>query len=59
MRQRCPEQGHDPITHDLIDGAFVAVHGRHHQGQEGIEELAGFCGVAVGEQLHRALQVSE
>ena len=38
---------------------FVAVHRRHHALEHGVEELAGLFGVAVGQQLHRALQVGE
>ena len=30
MRNRRPKQGHNAIAHDLVHGAFVAVHGRHH-----------------------------
>ena len=26
----CPKQRHDAIAHDLVDGAFIAMHGRHH-----------------------------
>jgi hypothetical protein len=59
MRQRGAEQRHDPIAHDLVDGALVAVHRGHHALQHRVEELAGLLGVAVGEQLHRALEVSE
>ena len=28
MGDRCPEQGHDAVAHDLVDGSLVAVHGR-------------------------------
>ena len=30
MRNRRSKQGHNAIAHDLVHGAFVAVHGRHH-----------------------------
>jgi hypothetical protein len=30
MRQRRPKQGHDAITHHLVDSAFVLVHSLHH-----------------------------
>ena len=56
---RRAEQRHDPVAHDLVDGALVAMDGLHHAFEHGIEELAGLLGVAVGEQLHRALEVGE
>ena len=57
--QRRAEQRHDAVAHDLVDGALVAVDGLHHAFEDGIEELARLLGVAVGEQLHRALEVGE
>jgi hypothetical protein len=57
--QRRPEERHDAIAHDLIDRAFVAVDRLHHPLEHGIEELARLLRVAVGEQLHRALEVGE
>ncbi len=57
--ERRAEQRHDPIAHHLVDGAFVAVDGFHHPLEHGIEQLARFLGVAISEQLHRALQVGE
>ena len=56
---RRAEERHDPVAHDLVDRALVAVDGLHHPLEDGIEELPGLLGVAVGEQLHRALQVGE
>ena len=56
---RRAEQRHDPVAHDLVDGALVAVDGLHHPFEHGIEELPRLLGIAVGEQLHRALQVGE
>ena len=53
------EEGHDAIAHDLVDGALVAVDGLHHALQDRVEELAGLLGVAVGQQLHGALQVGK
>jgi hypothetical protein len=35
------------------------VHGLHHPLEDGIEKLAGLLRVAVGEQLHRPLEVGE
>ena len=53
------EEGHDPVAHHLVHGALVAVDGLHHVLEHGIEELARLLGIAVGEQLHRALEVGE
>ena len=57
--ERRAEEGHDPVAHDLVDRALVAVDGLHHPLEDGVEELARLLGVAVGEELHRALQVGE
>ena len=57
--ERRAEERHDPVAHDLVDGALVAVDGLHHALEHGIEELARLLGVAVGQQLHRALEVGE
>ena len=59
VRERGAEQRHDPVAHDLVDGALVAVDGLHHPLEDGIEQLPGFLGVAVGQELHRALEVGE
>jgi hypothetical protein len=59
VRQRCTEQRHDPVSHDLVDGAFVAMDRVHHPLQHGIENLARLLGVTIGEQFHRALEVCE
>ena len=59
MRQRRAKQGHDAVAHDLVDGALIAVHGGHHVVQHGIEELPRLFWVAIGQQLHRALQVGK
>ena len=42
-----------------FDGALIAVHRIHHQREDLVEELARLLGVAVGQQLHRGLQVGE
>ena len=57
--ERRAEERHDPVAHHLVDGALVAVDGLHHPLEDGVEELARLLGVAVGEQLHRALEVGE
>jgi len=35
------------------------VDGLHHPFEDGIEELAGFFRIPIGEQFHRALEVGE
>jgi len=57
--ERRAEERHDPIAHDLVHRALVAVHGFHHPLENRVEELARFLGVPVGEQLHRSLEVGE
>ena len=57
--ERRAEQRHDAVAHDLVHGALVAVHRLHHALEHRIEERARLLGVAVGEQLHRALEVGE
>jgi hypothetical protein len=49
--ERRPEEGHDAVAQDLIDRAFVSVHGLHHPGQDGIEDAPRILGVTVGEEL--------
>ena len=57
--QRRAEEGHDPVAHDLVHGALVAVDSFHHPLEDRIEQLPRLLGIAVGEQLHRALEISE
>jgi hypothetical protein len=59
MGERGAEERHDAVTHDLVHGALVMVHGLHHVLEHRVEELARLLGIAVGEQLHRALEVGE
>ena len=56
---RRAEQRHDPVAHHLVDRALVVMDGLHHPLEDRVEELARLLGVAVGEQLHRALEVGE
>src|SRR5262249_39237509 len=57
--KRGSEERHDPVAHHLVDRALVAMDGLHHDLEDRIEDLARFLGIAVGEQLHGALQVGE
>ena len=47
QRQRCTEQRHDPVAHDLIDGALIAVNRFHHSFQHRVEQLARFLGISI------------
>jgi hypothetical protein len=59
MGDRRAKQRHNPIAHDLVHGAFIAMHGRHHAFQHRVENRPGVFGVALGQQLHRAFEVGE
>jgi hypothetical protein len=59
MREGRAEERHDPVAHDLVDGALVAVHRIHHQLEHGVEERSRLFGIAVGQQCHRTLEVGE
>ena len=58
MGQRRSKQRHDAIPHDLIAGP-PRMYRSHHVFQDRIKELSGFLGVALGQQLHGALQVGK
>jgi hypothetical protein len=59
MRERCAKQRHDAIAHHLVDRALEAMHRVHHPLEHWIEDLTRLLGIAVGEQLHRAFEVSK
>jgi len=56
---RRAEERHDPVAHDLVHRPLVPMDGFHHPFNDPVEDLPGLLGVAVGEQLHRPLQVRE
>ena len=56
---RRAEEGHDAVAHDLVHGALVVVDGLDHALEHGVEQPAGVLDVAVGQELHRALEVRE
>ena len=53
------EERHDAVPEHLIHGAFVAVHGVHHDVQRRIEEPLGGFRVEVADQLGRAFEVGK
>ena len=59
MRQRRTEQRHDAVAHHLVDRSLVVMHRFHHPLENRIQNLPCLLGIAIREQLHRALQVGE
>jgi hypothetical protein len=59
MGQGRAEEGHDPVAHHLVHGALVTMYRLHHVLEDGVEELARLLGIAVGQQLHGALEVGK
>src|SRR5262249_16510151 len=59
VRDRRAEQRHDAVAHHLVHGALVVVDGLHHVFENGIEKLPRLLGIAIGEQLHRPLEIGE
>ena len=59
MSQGRPEQGHNAIPHHLVHGPFIAMHRLHQALQDGVEQLPGFLGIAVGEEFHRIFEIGE
>ncbi len=57
--ERRAEERHDPVAHDLVDRALVAVHRFHHPLEHGIQQAPGFLRILVGQELHRALEIGE
>jgi hypothetical protein len=56
VRDGRAEERHDAVAHHLVDRALVAVDRFHHAIEHGIEDLTRFLWIAIGEELHRALQ---
>ena len=59
MRQRRAKERHNPIAQDLVEGPLVAVDGLDQEVQHRIEEPPRLLWVAIGQQLHRPLQVGK
>jgi hypothetical protein len=53
------EEGHDAVAHHLVDRALVPVDRVHHVLEDGVQDPPGLFRVALGQQLHRALEVGE
>ena len=59
MSDRRAEKGQDPVAHDPVHGALVAVDCLNHAFEHRIEELLCSLGVAVRKHLHRTLDIGE
>jgi hypothetical protein len=53
------KQRHNAIAQHLVDSPLEAMHGVHQAFEDRVEELPCFLRVALGEQLHGALQVGK
>ena len=49
VSERRAEDRHEPVAHELVDRALIAVNSLHHAFEDGVEELACVLGIAVGE----------
>jgi hypothetical protein len=59
MGQRCAEEGHDAVSHYMGHRPLILVDCLHHPFDYRIEKLPGFFGVALGDQLHRPLEIGK
>jgi len=55
----CPEHRHQAVALQATDGAFVAMHGVHHDLDRPIQETLGVLGIAISDQFGGANDVSE
>jgi hypothetical protein len=59
MGQRGAKERHDAITHDLIHGAFIAMHGLHHETEHWPQPLVGLFRIETLDQRCRALDIGK
>jgi hypothetical protein len=57
--KRGAKERHDAVAHHLVHSSLVTVNSLHHQLEDRIEQLTRLLGIAIGEELHRALEVRE
>jgi hypothetical protein len=58
--ERRAKEGHYPVAHNPVHRTFVAVYSLYHAVEDRVEEkLLRRLGVAIGQQLHRTLDVGE
>jgi hypothetical protein len=53
------EESHDAVAHDLVDRALIAVDRLHHSLDDRVEDLPGFLGITISQELHGALEIGE
>src|SRR6266705_7133588 len=59
VRDRRPEEGHDPVARVLVHRSLEAVHAVGEDGEEAVEDPVPRLGVHLLGELHRALHVGE
>ncbi len=59
VSERRAEQRHDAVAHDLVDRALVTVDRLHHPLEDRVQQLPALLGIALGQELHGALEVGE
>jgi hypothetical protein len=57
VRDRRAEDRHEAVAHGVTDGPLVVVDGIHHELEDWIEDGLRLLGIAVSDELGRALQV--
>jgi hypothetical protein len=59
VRDRRPEEGHDAVAAEVVDGAFEAMDARREDLEEAVEHAMPFLGVDLLGELHRVHDVRE
>jgi hypothetical protein len=59
VRNRRAEQGKNAVARRLRDIAIVAMHRRHHQTQNRVNDRASVLGIEIAQQFGRALDIRE
>src|SRR5207342_603577 len=59
VRDRSPEQRHDPVASELVDRALEAMNALGEDPEEPIHDLVPFFGIDLLGEVHGALHVGE
>jgi hypothetical protein len=59
LRENCWAMPIPPGQKRNITRTFVSENGLHHGLEHGVQDLAGLLGIAVGKELHGALEIGE
>ena len=59
MGKRCTEQCHDAVAQDAVYSALVTIDGFDHALDHRMKKLLRILKVAIGDHLHRALDIGE